>query len=96
VSFVIQGLRPAQAYENRFFDLVVNPLVFPITAITRSPDHPIFLQPSADVPSARPHPGVALLLKTKAKPQFDKAVTRQSTPLFRVFSRPYQVISALA
>jgi len=37
VSFVIQGLRPAQAYENRFFDLVVNPLVFPITAITRSP-----------------------------------------------------------
>jgi hypothetical protein len=23
VSFVIQGLRPAQAYENRFFDLVV-------------------------------------------------------------------------
>jgi hypothetical protein len=23
VSFVIQGLRPAQAHENRFFDLVV-------------------------------------------------------------------------
>ena len=24
VSFVIQGLRPEQAYENRFFDLAVN------------------------------------------------------------------------
>jgi hypothetical protein len=38
VSFVIQGLRPAQAYENRFFDLVVKG--FPITAMsamTRDP-----------------------------------------------------------
>jgi hypothetical protein len=31
VSFVIQGLRPAQAYENRFFDLVVNGFAFPMT-----------------------------------------------------------------
>jgi hypothetical protein len=38
VSFVIQGLRPAQAYENRFFDLVVKG--FPITdhLMSRSPD----------------------------------------------------------
>jgi len=29
---------------------------------------------------------MALLLKTKAKPQFDKAVIRQSTPLFCLVS----------
>src|SRR6476660_8836772 len=52
-------------------------------------------RPSADVPSARPHPGVALLLKTNAKPQFDKTVTRQSTPLFRVFSILNHVVPAL-
>jgi hypothetical protein len=37
-------------------------------------------------PSASPHPGILnVLLKTNVKPQFDKAVTRQSIALFRLF-----------
>jgi hypothetical protein len=92
VSFVVQGLRPEQAHENRFFDLVVSPMVFPITAITRSPDHLIFLQPSADVPSASYPPPIDVLLKTKAKPQFERPVESLSTPLFRVFSSSNQVV----
>jgi len=41
----------------------------------------------------QPHPGVALLLKTNAQPQFDKTVTRQSTPFFCLFSVPNPVAS---
>src|ERR1044071_2321233 len=46
-------------------------------------------------PSARHPPGIHVLLKTKAQPQFERPVERLSTPLFRVFSAPNHVISAL-
>ena len=36
-------------------------------------------------PSARTPPPISVLLKTKVKPQFDRAVTEQSKPFFPVF-----------
>jgi hypothetical protein len=54
----------------------------PDVPITRSPDlfAPLCLRPSARDPT--PH---SALLKTKAKPEFDKTVTRLSMPFFPVF-----------
>jgi hypothetical protein len=37
-------------------------------------------------PSARPHPGVDVLLQTKAQPPFDRPVIGLSKPLFLVVS----------
>ncbi len=53
----------------------------------------LFLQPSADVPSARPPPPIGVLLKTNAKPQFDRAVDRAVEALFRVFSALNPVVT---
>src|SRR5438309_8592757 len=56
------------------------PLPHPSTRIPKHlhdsiPEDPTrFLQPSADVHSARPHPGVDALLKTKGKVQFERTV----------------------
>jgi hypothetical protein len=44
-----------------------------------------YLQPSADVPSASPPPGIDVLLKTNAPPQFKRTVESLSTPLFIFF-----------
>ena len=43
------------------------------------------LQPSACLPRYIAHPGVGLLLKTKAQPQFDRTVTDRSKLLFCPF-----------
>jgi len=53
-------------------------------------------RPSADVPSARPHPGVDDLLKTKAQPQFERTVESLSILLSRVFSALNHGVSCLA
>ena len=53
------------------------------------------LQPSAYVPSASPPPPIDVLLKTKAKPQFDRAVDRAVEALFRVFSGLNRIVSVL-
>jgi hypothetical protein len=66
-----------------FASFVVGFPDFPITAITRCPD---VLRPSACVPQPPPHPGVSLLLKTKAQPQFDRTVTDRSKPFFGRFT----------
>jgi hypothetical protein len=59
--------------------------------VFRSPDHPI----TGDHPIfAAPTP-IPPLLKTNVKPQFDKTVTRQSTPRFCLFSAPNPVASFL-
>jgi hypothetical protein len=44
-----------------------------------------FLRPSALCPSATDPTPLALLLKTKVKPKFDRAVTDRSKPFFSVF-----------
>src|SRR4029077_13984974 len=46
-----------------------------------------FLQPSACVFQPDPHPGVDVLLITKAQPQFDRAVDRAVEALFCVLYR---------
>jgi len=46
------------------------------------------LRPSAYVPSARTPPPISVLLKTKAKVQFDRAVTERSKPFFCRFCQP--------
>jgi len=46
------------------------------------------LQPSAYVPSARYPPPIGVLLKTKAKVQFDRTVTERSKPFFSHFCQP--------
>jgi hypothetical protein len=59
--------------------------------ITRSPDAPItrsFFGPSAYVPSARDSTPHSVLLKTKAKVQFDRTVTDRSKPFFARFTLP--------
>ena len=43
------------------------------------------LQPSACVPSASDPPPIGVLLKTKAKVHFDRAVTERSKPFFDRF-----------
>jgi hypothetical protein len=62
--------------------------------IARCPDHPI-LAALCLRPSARPHPPIDVLLITKAKPQFDRAVDRAVEALFRVFRPSNHVVSAL-
>ena len=69
---------------------------FPITPMSRSLDHPIFLWPSADVSQPDPHPPISLLLKTKAKPHFDRTVTDRSKSLFRLIRPLNHVVSASA
>jgi hypothetical protein len=46
-----------------------------------------FLQPSACVSRYIAHPGVDALLKTKAQPQFDRAVSDRSKFSFYVFQQ---------
>jgi len=43
-----------------------------------------------------PHPPIRVLLKTNAKPQFDRAVDRAVEAFFRVFSTLNHVESALS
>ena len=86
-----------QSLPCSFVSLVVNAFGFPVSRspgfpITRCPDHPMSRSPdlfaafclclSAKTPT--PHKG---LLKTKAKPQFDRAVTDRSKSIFSVFRR---------
>ena len=54
-----------------------------MSAMTRSRR---FLRPSACVLQPDPHPGIDVLLQTKAQPQFDRAVTERSKPFFRYIS----------
>jgi hypothetical protein len=42
---------------------------------------------------AHPHPGVPLLLKTKAKPHFDRTVTDRSKPFFGLILALNHVVS---
>jgi len=42
---------------------------------------------------AHPHPGYAVLLKTKAKPHFDRTVTDRSNPLFGLVLTPNHIVS---
>jgi hypothetical protein len=63
-------------------------------------DPPMFRCPDVPIPvafclrrSARPHPPIALLLQTKTKPQFDRAVTARSNGFFRSVSPPNHVQS---
>jgi hypothetical protein len=71
------------------------PSPYPSTRIPKHlhgaiPEHPMaFLQPSADVPSARHPPPMDALLKTKAQPQFDRTVDSLSKLLFNLISRPF-------
>src|SRR5690242_9862683 len=60
---------------------------FPITAMSAI-GAPCAPQPSACVPQPQPPPPIAPLLKTKIKPQFDRAVTERSNPFFRFFTVP--------
>jgi len=41
---------------------------------------------------AHPHPGYAVLLKTKAKPHFDRTVTDRSNLVFALLSAPNPVV----
>jgi hypothetical protein len=64
--------------------------VFPITGCT---DHQITRSFTTLClrPSARPPPPIALLLQTKIKVPFDRAVDRAVEALFRVFPMPNRV-----
>jgi hypothetical protein len=70
--------------DSRQFSTPWRDFAFADHPMSRSPDHPIFAalcpRPSAKDPTPQ-----ALLLKTKAQPQFDKTVTRLSMPFLGVF-----------
>ena len=55
-------------------------------------DPALSLRPSADVPSARPHPGVDALLKTKGKVQFERTVDSLSRLFFGLLSNPFLAV----
>jgi hypothetical protein len=83
-SFAVKTLGLGFCYSDlsRISVIRVDPwsgFAFPITAI------PVIFVALCLCPSARPHPGVDALLKTKGQPQFDRTVDRAVEAFFCVF-----------
>ena len=77
------------------------PLPHPSTRIPKHlhdsiPEDPTrFLQPSADVHSARPHPGVDALLKTNGEVQFERTVDSLSKLVFGLLLSSFLAVCRL-